>query len=275
MQAAPAPGGVLPNGLYFGRVVSRDRLAGFTLTETVYRQGEDLPPHAHANAFFCLTLAGGYAETTPASRETAYAPFTAVFHPAGEEHVTRMGPAGGRILNVEIDADRLQGLAELADPKAPVRDLGGGSIVWALDRFRRARGGPGDAALDAEALGAELLGETLRETRRDARPPAWLARLVERLHADGAVPSLAELAAEAGVHPVHVARAFRRFRGTSPGAYRRRLRLQRACRLLEDRAGSLAEVAAMAGFADQSHLTRALKRVSGVTPGVFRRSGGS
>jgi AraC-like DNA-binding protein len=57
--------------------------------------------------------------------------------------------------------------------------------------------------------------------------------------------------------------------GTPPHRYLVQVRVQSAHALLalgtEKR--SLAEVAAAAGFSDQSHLTRHFKRVLGVTPG--------
>ena len=231
MSATVGPGGLLSTGAYFGRVVSRGRAPGFSLTETLYGRGEDLPRHAHERAFFCLTLDGAYTERTLRTGETAYAPWTAVFHPAGEIHTTRMGSRGGRVLNVEVDPDRLD-----------------------------------------EALGTELVATVTRAAYRDARPPRWLARVAERLADDGPAPSVRELAREAGVHPVHVARAFRRFHGVPPGTWRRRLRVRRACALLCSRGVSIAEAAAVAGFSDQSHLTRALKSVLGETPGAFRRT---
>jgi AraC family transcriptional regulator len=274
MAASVAPGGVLSTGTYFGRVLSRARTPGLLHTETVYRRGEDLPPHAHERAFFCLTLGGAYNERTAATGETEYEPFTAVFHPAGEEHLTRIGRKGGRLLNVEVDPDRLAELAELSTSPAGVRDLGGGPLVWLLVRLHRAAGRAGDEedSLDCEALGAELLGTVVRAGRRDKRAPRWLSRVTERLAADRTAPSVRDLAREAGVHPVHLARVFRRFHGVPPGLYRRRLRIQRACRLLGLKGLRLAEVAAHAGFSDQSHLSRELRAVLGETPARFRRA---
>jgi AraC family transcriptional regulator len=274
MAATVGPGGLLSTGAYFGRVVSRSRAPGFSLTETVYRRGEDLPRHAHERAFFCLTLDGAYTERTLRTGETAYAPWTAVFHPAGEIHTTRMGARGGRVLNVEVDPDRLDEAATLAPPPGAAADHGGGEIVWLLARLRRAaRAGGSSGSLDAESLGTELVATVMRAADRDARPPRWLARVAERLAEDGPEPSVRELAREAGVHPVHVARTFRRFHGVPPGTWRRRLRVRRACALLCSRGVSIAEAAAAAGFADQSHLTRALRSVLGETPAALRRTG--
>jgi AraC family transcriptional regulator len=97
-------------------------------------------------------------------------------------------------------------------------------------------------------------------------------RARERLRdapADGV--SIAAIAAEAGVHPVHLARMFRACYGTSPGSYARRVRLDRAAERLAATDVPLAEVATDAGFADQSHFTRAFRRHTGLPPGRYRR----
>lgn len=274
MTATVRPGGLLSTGAYLGRVVSRTRAPGFSLAETVYRRGEDLPRHAHERAFFCLTLGGSYTERTLRTGEIAYGPWTAVFHPAGEIHETRMGESGGRVLNVEVDPDRLDEAGAFVPPAGAAADHGGAELVWLLARLRRAlRAGDASGSLDAEALGTELVATVARTARRDARPPRWLARVTERLAEGGPEPSMGELAREAGVHPVHVARVFRRFHGVPPGTWRRRLRARRACALLISGRVSIADAAAAAGFADQSHLTRALRSVLGETPAAFRRAG--
>ena len=82
---------------------------------------------------------------------------------------------------------------------------------------------------------------------------------------------LAVLAADAGVHPAHLARTFRRHFRASVGAYARRLRLDGAARRLAMSNDSMAAIAVEAGFADQSHLTREFRRWLGVTPGQYRR----
>ncbi|MFD0663813.1 helix-turn-helix transcriptional regulator [Thermocatellispora tengchongensis] len=65
-----------------------------------------------------------------------------------------------------------------------------------------------------------------------------------------------------------LARQFRAAFGTSPTRFRTMRRLDRARALI--RAGhALGEVAAAAGFADQSHLTRMFKRAYGLTPAAW------
>jgi AraC family transcriptional regulator len=129
--------------------------------------------------------------------------------------------------------------------------------------------------LAAEGLCLELVAAFLRDDapvsrRNGARP--WLEPLRERLHerlCDR--PTLDELAASAGVHPVYLARSFRERYGLSIGEYLRRVRLEWSAVQLASTETPLAVVAADAGFADQSHFTRTFKRRTGLTPGEYRR----
>jgi AraC family transcriptional regulator len=83
-----------------------------------------------------------------------------------------------------------------------------------------------------------------------------------------------DLALEAGVHPVHLARVFRARHGISPGEYLRRRRLDWAAHRLAESAVPIADIALEAGFADQSHLTRSFHRWMGLTPLQYRRCRG-
>jgi AraC family transcriptional regulator len=104
--------------------------------------------------------------------------------------------------------------------------------------------------------------------------PSWLERAREQLHDEWRrTPDLAELAHTAGVHPVYLARAFRRRYGCSPGEYLRRCRMERAVALLHDRRIALAEIAAACGFVDQSHFTHAFRRQYRCTPAQYRALG--
>ena len=79
-----------------------------------------------------------------------------------------------------------------------------------------------------------------------------------------------ELGRAVGIHPVHVARVFRAHRGMSPASYARELRLSWAAQRLADSDASVCDIAAQAGFADQSHFVRAFRRRTGMTPSRYR-----
>lgn len=79
-----------------------------------------------------------------------------------------------------------------------------------------------------------------------------------------------ELAKEARVHPVHLARVFRKIERRTPGEYQQRLQVWVACELLRDPGWPLAAIAAECGFSDQSRFTRIFRRMAGTTPARFR-----
>jgi AraC family transcriptional regulator len=84
------------------------------------------------------------------------------------------------------------------------------------------------------------------------------------------VPTLSQLAAEVGVHPIYLARSFRKHYRCTVGEYVRRLRIETACREISVSRKSLSEIATASGFYDQSHFSNAFKRYTGMTPAEFR-----
>jgi AraC family transcriptional regulator len=130
------------------------------------------------------------------------------------------------------------------------------------------------APLAAEGLTLEILAATAREAsveRGLGRSPRWLNAAEELLRARIREPlGLSELADAVGVNATHLARMFRARYGISVGEYGRRLRLDWAAAEIARDERPIAEIAAAAGFADQSHFTRLFRRRLGTTPARFR-----
>ena len=126
-----------------------------------------------------------------------------------------------------------------------------------------------------EGLLLELVAAASRledQSGTSSRAP-WLEHAREQIHVDlAARPSLTGLAESVGVHPVTLARAFRRAFGCTVGEYVRSLRIERATRQLADTDLPLAEIALAAGFADQSHFSNSFRRYNGHSPHRFRRA---
>ncbi|MGW2842371.1 AraC family transcriptional regulator [Streptomyces sp. NPDC001493] len=80
--------------------------------------------------------------------------------------------------------------------------------------------------------------------------------------------TLTEAARLVHAHPTHLVRAFSGAFGIAPHQYLTSRRVDLARRLLLDGLPQ-GEVAAAAGFHDQSHLTRHFKRIMGTTPGRY------
>ena len=256
-------------GEYYGKVAAAADVAGLRLTDLEHTAARRIPSHSHEQAFLCLLLGGRYREQA-GRLAVEYAPGTLVFHPAGFEHEDEIGPGGGVFFLVEYAESWLRGLRDEwrgADLRVGRR----GCLALALDLLREHRLGSAPLALEAAAV--ELLGACAdAPAAREEPRPRWLSRVEERLREEnGTPPGLAELAADAGVHPVHLSRVFRRHRGESVGAYARRLKVQRVFGQLAEGERSLAEIAFDAGFTDQSHLTRVFGKVTGQPPGAIRR----
>ncbi len=277
--------GTLDNGHFYGGVQRERGVAGLTLAETGYEPGFVVPPHDHAHPFFCLNLAGTFAERFERRRWTA-TPATVFYHPAAAEHAEEFGRDGGRIFNIQLGADWLTRLDDY-DLRPPERQhyvRGGRMTRIALSMLREFRTDDTASDLALDGLALALLAQVVRAGQaagtgtafgsgtkgRGARPD-WLDR-VEALLNDrvGEPMDIAGIAAEVDLHPVYMARVFRRHNGCSPGEYLRRIRVRRACRLLADTDRSLSTIAYNTGYADQSHFTRHFKRAMGVTPGEYR-----
>lgn len=87
-------------------------------------------------------------------------------------------------------------------------------------------------------------------------------------------PTLQQLADHLYLSRCHFSRVLKATTGHSPMQYvlvRRVLLAQKLLRSRRHEAASLAVVAGMAGFYDQSHMTTAFVRVLGRSPGVVRR----
>jgi AraC family transcriptional regulator len=265
----------LPPGSFLGRTVRRRAVAGVTLLEATYAPGLPLPSHEHAAAFFDLVIAGACVEVVGGQTRTR-GHSTFAFHPAGEVHSSRWHGPEPRCFHVEVAPvllDRLRPYSPGLDH--PVHFPGGMprwlatrlyDEFWHMDEL---------SPLVIEGLTLEILAECSREASRipDRQPPRWLltvgdlvqARFCERL-------TLSTIAAAVGVHPAHLARVFRQFHGCTLGDRVRRLRIEFACRRLTTSDAPLADIAAAAGFADQSHFSNTFKRHTGVSPAAFRRS---
>jgi len=123
-----------------------------------------------------------------------------------------------------------------------------------------------------ESLALGVLAEASRRDEAAARPPVplWLLVAMALIEERFREPlSLAAVARSVGVHPVHLARTFRRVHQTTVAAHVRQLRVEFARGLLGSPAG-LSEIACAAGFCDQSHFSRCFKRHTGLTPAAYR-----
>lgn len=138
-------------------------------------------------------------------------------------------------------------------------------------------------ALITDTISHALAGHLLRsynafdiqEHPRVGLGPHALSRVIAYIedHADASI-WLDELANIAGVSRFHFSRLFKISTGKSPMAYVEQSRIRKAQQLIVSGRATLAEIALMGGFADQSHFTRRFQLYTGCSPGVFARNKG-
>ncbi len=255
----------------------RSATAGaFLVTEARFPGRLNLPRHLHERTVLGVTLGGEFDSVMMGCTYTCR-PGTVHTEPAGERHANHFQPGGTRILILQPDPACHELLAPAASLLDRINHFMSGAVT-ALGRRLAAELRHEDlwTPLAIEGLALELLAESARIRDRPGgggRPPAWLIRAYERAH-DSAPRTLcmADLAMEAGVHPVHLARMFRRYYGVSAGAVARRARLDWARDHLVRSDRSISAIAAEGGFADQSHFTRLFRDAYGCTPAAFRRA---
>ena len=251
---------------FLGHTESSRPIGPFLLSRSRYPSGARLQSHAHRHPFISFVIAGAYTEICE-RRESPCPPGTLGFHPASEEHSDRFGRQEAVVLGIEIGGAVQDDAVTLGS-----RFLSDGPevrLAWRIAREFQRRCPASD--LVVECLVTELVCGS--DGRRHARgTPRWLATAVEL--AGDRFPErlrLADVAAEAGVHPVHLARQFHSRMGCTYGEFVRRIRLARALEQLRRGSESIAEVAAATGFADQSHLTRLMTSTFGISPAAYRR----
>jgi AraC family transcriptional regulator len=251
----------------FGDLV-RVRSAGdFMLRLTRYDPVLHLSAHRHPAAYFCWVVKGSMDERCQGS-DRRFNSGSLHFHGLGESHAAQVGPDGLTCLSIIPKGglvERLEGLA--ADPPQAIVPL----AHRCYSAFRNTDPAS-DLLLEAAAL--ELLAEALQwqTSRLPRQAPAWMPRVCDFMRSHYAERfALADLARVAGVHPVHLVRAFRKHMGITPGGYVRRLRIEAARRSLATTLTPLADIALEAGFSSQSHFTRSFQREFGLPPGAYRR----
>ena len=253
--------------------VRERRIAGLISTETCHPPRFRIPSHAHDLHSFYLVLDGSLSEFSDRDRRDLSTQ-SVVFTPAGDIHRNAFHDAGGRCLLVEFTPEWTEHLAEARITRGGTLVADRGEVPFlAIRLHRELRALDQVSSLSIEGLTLEILAWLARHPgpAPGGSLPAWLREARDLLHDRFAERiTLAEIAQQVDIHPVHLARTFRKRLRCSPGEYQRRLRVEHAGRQLATTRRSLADIAAAAGFADQAHFSRVFKDHTGLTPGGYR-----
>jgi AraC family transcriptional regulator len=207
-----------------------------------------------------------------------------VIVPADTWHSSEWNRGGGAIvvglephimqgaLNLTLDRDLLELIPHFATTD-PTIDRIGISLKYALEH-------PGSLSrLYAESMLDALMMHLLQHysaqkyslpTYRGGLAPSQLEQIVDYIDTYLAGDlSLRELARIVQLSPHYFSQLFKQSTGFSPHQYILRCRIDRGKALLRKGGLSIAEVAQIVGFVDQSHFNRHFKRLESITPKAF------
>ena len=261
---------ILKPGEFIGRLCKEIDLAECSIKEFVDRTEDSIPRHTHEDAHFLLIIEGRYLTSargvSPVTKSS-----TLIFNPSGTTHRDRF-QEGGRFLAVSLKTGTpgRRSKTDLIDH--PV-GFDGGEVAWLGWKLYREFQRPDEmSSLVMTGVVLEILGHVWRGHARDRHSgPPWLRVAHELIHDRFVEPlTIGEIAQAVGVHPVYLVRAFRKHYGLTVGEYLRKLRVDLACRQISGTSVPLSQIAAAAGFYDQSHFTRTFKRMVGITPHEYR-----
>jgi AraC family transcriptional regulator len=259
-------------GFYGGQSASW-QLAGLTLSESIYPKNLKMTAHRHEPAYFGIVLGGAYDETV--ERKTRHCKqLTTVFHPQGESHSVAFQNREARIFRVELNQRWHNQVEDYAKIPGNSATFHGGLVAsLALRLYNEYRNRDKWSPLAIEGLSFEILAEVSRAAEKcvDLCVPRWLDQVREIIAARlNETVSLQEMAEQVGVHPVHLARAWRKHFNCTIGEFIRRLRIEAACKEIACSDAPLSDIALGVGFYDQSHFSNTFKRIVGFTPAAYR-----
>jgi AraC family transcriptional regulator len=255
----------------FGSEVLNRKVSDFRLVDCLYPADSEMPRHTHEVSHLSLVLSGNYTERYGRNERACEAAMLIV-HPPDEDHSVAFREKGARVFSLHLRpkwVERIRDYSKILDEPAAFRGL---PASLAARLYREVRQWDAVTPLVIESLALQIIAETSRQVSlSEKRVPRWLERVREMLHAQFAeTVRFSELAAAAEVHPVYLAREFRRHFRCTMGEYLRRLRVEIACEIISKSEMPLNEIAVRVGFYDQSHLTNACKRLTGLTPAQYR-----
>lgn len=226
--------------------------------------------HCDRNPRISIILSGELKETvgfTDVFAQTA----SLVIKPSSVAHKNKFGPKGTRIISYILDEAFIKSLFPAG--MSPWRWFQGLPYSRAIWQFLfTLRNAPSEHVLKDSLI--QLIAVLVETSLTPVKlKPDWLDRITEKIDEEymDTGMRLQLLAGEAGVHPIYLARAFRKFHNCSVKDYVQRLRLQNAMHQLASSKELIAQIAYQEGFSDQSHLSRYFKSTFGLSPARFRK----
>ena len=262
-------------GQFPSKIIKTRKAGEFICTETSYASNQKINRHFHDYASLVIVLQGGFTESF--GRKTLSCNYSnLLFRPSGEIHTDYFYESGGRCLTVEISPSWLEKASEysLNLPKLiQVNEYFLNTITPRL--YREFCENDVASLLAVEGLILETIAELSRSFSREfsSLRNRRLEQAREIIH-DQFSESLTikKVAEKVSLHPVYLARAFRKKYKLTIGKYVRNLRVQKACFEILSSDKTLSQISLECGFFDQSHFSRTFKQIVGQTPTDFKKN---
>ena len=146
-----------------------------------------------------------------------------------------------------------------------------GLYSWAQHLYHKKHAQTGTA----EQMLLEVFTKYL-DNNKGKKTPAWPRELKEMIQHQldtNMTLSLQQVSDELEINPAYLSREFSKyFDNLSFRDYIRKLRIDKARSLINTADYTLAEIAYLAGFSDQSHFTRVFKKQTGQTPLLYKKA---
>jgi len=255
-------------GEFHGDVIHRIDVDGAVFAITRRKRGETVPSHCHDHASIRALISGDhhYVDDSGGIRNSV----PKAWYYSDPNHIHSHEACQTDITSIGIQ------FPQETFPNPPIIDssvLRGASADFTLDLIQNHLKNPRSTSPSVllatfHLLRAALVDEGQQNT---SNIPPWLTKLKATLDSKYLEPiNVEKLSQEIGIHPSHMARAFRAEFGLTITGYIRDRRLEWSLDQIKNSNAKLGIVATQAGFADQSHFSREFKRRYGHNPSNYR-----
>lgn len=259
------------------RILKQGKYESVVITEAIYPQGQRIEKHCHPLPNLGLVMRGSCTHAVAGCRDAeTCVPGELHYLPSGEHHAFSF-QSDARCLLARVNPPTLERLREYVKVDLPsgkqVGEVLRGLSTRLIWEFRQ------DDDLTALAIDGLILeifaGMNRFHRLPSCKPSSAVLRARSLLHDAASGPlTFGHVAREVDVHPVHLAREFRKAFKRSMSEYVREIRVQKALQLLVKSEVAMSEISQLCGFCDQAHFSKCFKKVIGVSPLEYRREVG-
>jgi AraC-like DNA-binding protein len=119
----------------------------------------------------------------------------------------------------------------------------------------------------------DIFNKFIKQKAEVKKTPSWVNELRQIIQDQVDTNlSLTEISKSLDINPSYLSREFsKHFENLSFGDYMRKMRIEKAIRLIKESSYSLTEIAYLTGFSDQSHFTRIFRQHLSMSPSAFKK----